>query len=127
MGPVRPLSLIIEPSEVIVLYWAMLSGFFLYRLYFEWSSLYKGDFVRFSLNHGSRKRGHGGMVSGYPTSTSLPRVNGLSIDPRVLGRHTDLPPCWIFKPVTSTSCRSMEEISKLGLILITRSGFRHIG
>ena len=28
MGPVRPLSLIIGPSEVIVLYWAMLPGFF---------------------------------------------------------------------------------------------------
>ena len=29
MGPVRPLSLIIGPNEVIVLYWAMLLVFFL--------------------------------------------------------------------------------------------------
>ena len=27
------------------------------------------------------------MVSGYLTSTILPRVDGLSTDPRVLGRH----------------------------------------
>ena len=27
------------------------------------------------------------MVSGYPTSTSIPRVDELSTDPRVLGRH----------------------------------------
>ena len=31
--------------------------------------------------------GHGGVVSSYPTSTSLPRVDGLSTDPQVLGRH----------------------------------------
>ena len=35
----------------------------------------------------SRERGHDGMVSGYPTSTSLPRVDGLSTDPWVLGHH----------------------------------------
>ena len=29
------------------------------------------------------------MVSGYPTSTSLTRVNGLSRNPRVLGHHND--------------------------------------
>ena len=28
------------------------------------------------------------MVSGYPTSTSLPRVDGLSTDPRVFGCHS---------------------------------------
>ena len=28
------------------------------------------------------------MVSGYPTSTSIPRVDGLSKDPRDLGGHT---------------------------------------
>ena len=28
------------------------------------------------------------MVSGYPTSTSIPRVDGLSTDTPVLGRHT---------------------------------------
>ena len=60
----------------------MLLGF-LYRLYF----LYKGDSVRFLLNHGFRKRGHDGVVSGYPTSMSLPLVDELSTDPRVLGRH----------------------------------------
>ena len=27
------------------------------------------------------------MVSGYSTSTNLPRVDGLSTDPRDLGRH----------------------------------------
>ena len=27
------------------------------------------------------------MVSGYPTSTSLPLVDGLSMDPRVLRLH----------------------------------------
>ena len=30
------------------------------------------------------------MVSGNPTSTSIPRVNGLSTDPSVLGRHIAL-------------------------------------
>ena len=90
MGPVRPLSLIIGPNEVIVLYWAMLPGF-LYKLYFGSSFLYKGDSVQFSLNHGSWKRGQGGVVLGYPTSTSLPRVDGLSTDPQVLGRHNFFP------------------------------------
>ena len=28
------------------------------------------------------------VVSGYPTSTSIPQVDGLSTDPRVLGRHS---------------------------------------
>ena len=28
------------------------------------------------------------MVSGYPTSTNLPQVDGLSTDPRDLGHHT---------------------------------------
>ena len=87
MGPVRPLSLIIGPSEVIVLYWAMLLGFS-YRLYFGQSSPYKGVSVRFSLNHRSRKRGHDGVVSNYPASTSLSWVDELSTDPRVLGRDT---------------------------------------
>ena len=35
----------------------------------------------FSLNHGSRKRGHDGVVSGYSTSTSISRVDGLSTGP----------------------------------------------
>ena len=30
------------------------------------------------------------VVSGYPTSTSILRVDGLSTDPRVLGRHNFL-------------------------------------
>ena len=30
------------------------------------------------------------MVSGYPTFTSIPRVDGLSTDLRVLGRHAAL-------------------------------------
>ena len=44
--------------------------------------------VRFSLNHGSQRRGHGGVVLGYTTSTSLLWVDGLSTNPRVLGRHS---------------------------------------
>ena len=28
------------------------------------------------------------MVSGYPISTNIPRVDGLSTDPRILGRHS---------------------------------------
>ena len=49
----------------------------------------KETLLNFFLNHGSRKRGHDGMVSGYPTSTSFPLVDGLSTDPRVLGRHNN--------------------------------------
>ena len=56
-------------------------------LYFGSSSPYKGDFARFMLNHESLKEGHGGVVSGYTTSTSLPRVNGLSTNPRDLECH----------------------------------------
>ena len=37
--------------------------------------------ARFSLNHGSRKKGHDGVVSGYSTSTGIPRVDGLSTGP----------------------------------------------
>ena len=33
MGPVKPLSLIIGPSEVILLYWAMLPGFFVHVVF----------------------------------------------------------------------------------------------
>ena len=62
MGPVRPLLLIIGLGEVIVLYWAMLLGFFVH--------------IVFSLNYGSRKRGHGGVVSGYPTSTVFRGLTG---------------------------------------------------
>ena len=31
--------------------------------------------------------GLNGVVSGYPTSTNLPRVDGLSTDPKDLGCH----------------------------------------
>ena len=31
------------------------------------------------------------MVSGYPTSTNLLRVDELSTDPRDLGRHNNIP------------------------------------
>ena len=31
---------------------------------------------------------HPRVVSGYPTSTSIPRVDGLSTDPLVLGRQS---------------------------------------
>ena len=39
------------------------------------------------LHFGPGKRGLNGIVSGYPTSTNLSRVDGLSTDPRDLGRH----------------------------------------
>ena len=35
----------------------------------------------FTLNHGSWKMGLYGVVSGYSTSTSIPRVDGLSTGP----------------------------------------------
>ena len=35
----------------------------------------------------NEEKGHSGVVSGYPTFTSFPRVDGLSMDPRVLGCH----------------------------------------
>ena len=41
--------------------------------------------------NGYRKRGHGGVVSSYSTSMSLPRVEGLSADPRFLRRHMNKP------------------------------------
>ena len=49
----------------------------------------KETHARFSFNLGSRKKKKGlnGVVSGYPTSTNLPRVDGLSMDPRDLRRH----------------------------------------
>ena len=37
---------------------------------------------------GPGKRGLNGVVPGYPTSTNLPQVDKLSIDPRDLGRHS---------------------------------------
>ena len=36
------------------------------------------------------KRGLNGVVSGYSTSTNLPRVDGLSTDPRDLGCHISI-------------------------------------
>ena len=46
-------------------------------LYLGKSSPYKGDSAQFSL-----------VVSGYPTLMSFPRVDGLSTDTLVLGRHS---------------------------------------
>ena len=40
-----------------------------------------GDSARFLLNHGSRKRGHEVVVSGYSISTNILRVDGLSTGP----------------------------------------------
>ena len=88
MGLVRPLSLIIGPSEVIVLYWAMLPGFFCIGCILGRAPYTKETLSDFFLNHGSRKRGQVGVVSSYPTSTNLPRVDELSTDPRVSGRHS---------------------------------------
>ena len=40
--------------------------------------------VRFSLNHGSRKKGHDGVVSGYSTSTPMNRAGSLSrVGPKI--------------------------------------------
>ena len=84
MGPVRPLSLIIGPNEVIVLYWAMLP------IFCRSCILGRVPCTK-DVKSWVPERGYGGVVSGYPTSTSLPRVDGLSMDPRVLGRH--IPSC----------------------------------
>ena len=42
----------------------------------------------FRLILGPGKRGLNGVVPGYPTSTNLLRVDGLSMDPRDLGRQS---------------------------------------
>ena len=44
--------------------------------------------VRFSLNLESWKRGLNGVVSGYSTSTNIPRIDGLSTDPWEIGRYS---------------------------------------
>ena len=86
MGPIRSLSLIIGPSEVIVLYWAMLSSFFVQVVF--WVELpIKMKLCPIFVKSWSWKKEHGGVMSGYLTSTSLSRVDGLSTDPRVLGHH----------------------------------------
>ena len=41
-----------------------------------------------SLNLESCKRGLNGVASGYPTSMNIPRVDGLSTNPRGLGHHS---------------------------------------
>ena len=48
----------------------------------------KETLPEFSLNLESWKRGLNGVVSGYPISTNIPWVDGLSTDPRVLERHS---------------------------------------
>ena len=82
MGPVRSLSLISGPGEVMVLYWAMLPGFCTGCI------LGRAPHTKETLsNHGSQERGHDGVVSGYLTITSFPWVDRLSTDPQVLGRN----------------------------------------
>ena len=44
---------------------------------------------RFGLRVGLGTAAWGRHMSGYTTSTNLPRVDGLSMDPRDLGRHID--------------------------------------
>ena len=78
-GPKCPFLLSCGPGVVIVQCWD--------RLYLGYSSLYKGDSARFSLNLEYWKRGLNGVLSGYPTSTNIPGVDGLSTDPREMGRH----------------------------------------
>ena len=80
MGSIRSLLLISGPDEVMVLYWAMLPGFFTGCILGR-APRTKETLSYFCLNHGSRKRGHNGVVSGYPTTTSFSRVDELSIDP----------------------------------------------
>ena len=57
------------------------------------SSTYKGDSARFSR-----------VVSGYPTLTSIPQVDGLSTDPRVLGRHRHSPMTQPTRATTRPAC-----------------------
>ena len=79
-GPKWPIILLsCGPGVVIVKYWDRLPCDW-DRLYFGYSSPYKGDSSRFSL-----------VVSGYPTSTSIPWVDELSTDTSVLGCHSS--PC----------------------------------
>ena len=65
MGLVRSLSLISGPGEVIVLYWAMLPCF-CSNCILGRAPRTKETLSDFFLNHGSRKRGHNGVVVGYP-------------------------------------------------------------
>ena len=51
-------------------------------LYFGRAPPYKGDSARFSLNPESWRKGLNEVVSGYPTSMNIRRVDGLSTDPR---------------------------------------------
>ena len=44
------------------------------------------------------------MVSGYPTSTNIPRVDGLSTDPREMGRHSTF---YITVPLSHFSIQSL--------------------
>ena len=85
MGLIRSLSLISGPGEVMV-YWAMLSGFCIGRILGRVPHKMRlcPSFVKIM---GPRKGGHDGVVSGYPTTTSFPWVDGLSTDHRVLERH----------------------------------------
>ena len=78
-GPKWPFLLACGPGVVVVQCWD--------RLCIRSSASYKGDSTRFSLNLESWKRGLNGVVSGYPTFTNIPQVDGLSTDPREMGRH----------------------------------------
>ena len=55
--------------------------------------------AQFSLNLESWKRGLNGVVPGYPTSTNIPRVDGLSTDPREMGRHKRSSTKWNSKKI----------------------------
>ena len=56
------------------------------------------------------------MVSGYLTSTSFPRVDGWSTDPRVLGRHNRL------KPLQNFNTFIPLQINFLAYILLSSGG-----
>ena len=71
MGPSGRITHVIGYIAYIGLFGTGYAG-----IVFGQSSPYKGDSARFSE-----------VVSDNPTSTRIPRVDGLSTDPRVLGRH----------------------------------------
>ena len=63
------------PGVVFVKYWDRLSC--------VWGRLYLGKAPRTKETMPDFHE----MVSGYPTSTNIPRVDGLSMDPREMGHH----------------------------------------
>ena len=60
------------------------------------------------------------MVSGYPTTTNIPQVDGLSTDPREMGRHMFAKP--VFTPlVVGTSLTAKD-----GTTLVNATMYRQV-